>query len=201
MDVYPDETMSHTAETLATLRLDLTRLRPDDAAEMVGVLADARLYAFTGGCPPTRDELRARYERQSVGRSADGSEEWHNWIVRLRPEGEAIGFVQATIVDAGGSADIAWLIGAPWQGRGFATEAARALMDWLERGGVSVITAHVHPDHHASAAVASRCGLEPTDRMEDGERVWQLAQAAMTRAPEDRSQQADPTRADDATRT
>jgi RimJ/RimL family protein N-acetyltransferase len=173
--------MSPIAERLATPRLDLIPLQPEHADEMVDVLADARLYAFTGGRPPSHDELRARYERQSVGHSAEGAEEWHNWIVRRRPEGETIGFVQATIVDDGGSADIAWLIGVHWQGRGFAAEAARALVDWLERGGVSVITAHVHPDHHASAAVAARGGLEPTDRIDAGERVWQLAQVGITR--------------------
>jgi RimJ/RimL family protein N-acetyltransferase len=165
--------MSPLAEQLATARLDLIPLRPEDADEMVGVLADPRLYRFTGGVPPSRDELLARYERQSAGHSADGTEEWHNWIVRWRPAGEAIGFVQATIVDPRGPADIAWLIGVPWQGRGFASEAARALVAWLERSGVSLITAHIHPDHRASAAVAARAGLEPTDRIDDGERVWQ----------------------------
>jgi RimJ/RimL family protein N-acetyltransferase len=89
--------------------------------------------------------------------------------------------MQATTTDSGGSADIAWLIGVPWQGRGFAAEAARGLVDWLERAGVSVITAHVHPDHHASSAVAARGGLEPTDRIDDGERVWQLAPVGITR--------------------
>lgn len=166
--------MSPMAEDLATARLDLIPMQPEDAHEMVDVLADARLYAFIGGRPPSRDELIARYQSQAIGRSAEGDEEWHNWIVRRRPRGEAIGFVQATIVDAGGSADIAWLIGIPWQGHGFAAEAARALVDWLERGGVSVITAHVHPDHHASAAVAARSGLEPTKRIDDGEWVWQI---------------------------
>lgn len=163
------------SEPLTTPRLDLVPLRPDDADEMVAVLADPQLYRFTGGHPPNRAELRERYERQSVGRSADGAEVWLNWIVRRRPEGDAIGFVQATIVDAGGSADVAWVIGTPWQGQGFATEAARALVDWLQLVGVSLITAHVHPDHRASAAVSARSGLEPTDRVEDGERVWQLA--------------------------
>jgi len=173
--------MSPMDENLATPRLDLIPLQPEDADEMVDVLADARLYAFTGGRPPSRDELRARYEHQFVGHSAEGAEEWHNWIVRRRPEGEAIGYMQATTTDSGGSADIAWLIGVPWQGRGFAAEAARGLVDWLERAGVSVITAHVHPDHHASSAVAARGGLEPTDRIDDGERVWQLAPVGITR--------------------
>ena len=58
---------------------------------MVGVLGDQRLYAFTGGQPPTLDELRARYRRLAVGRSADGSEEWHNWIVRRRSDVDALG--------------------------------------------------------------------------------------------------------------
>ena len=160
------------AEHLITPRLDLLPLQPEDADEMVDVLADPRLYTFTGGGPPSRDELLARYQRQSVGHSADGTAEWHNWIVRRRPEGDAIGFVQAAIVRPVGPADIAWLIGVPWQGRGFAAEAARALVAWLERAGVSVITAHVHPDHRASAAVAARGGLAPTDQIDRGERVW-----------------------------
>ena len=45
---------------------------------MVAVLADKRLYTFIGGGPPTLAELRARYRRLAVGRSADGTEEWHN---------------------------------------------------------------------------------------------------------------------------
>ena len=68
---------------------------------MVGVLADARLYEFTGGEPPGLDDLHLRYERQAVGHSPDGTETWLNWIVRLRPGGEAIGFVQATVTGQG----------------------------------------------------------------------------------------------------
>jgi RimJ/RimL family protein N-acetyltransferase len=139
---------------------------------MVSVLGDQRLYAFIGGQPPTLDELRDRYGRLVVGRSADGTQEWHNWILRLRSHREAVGTVQATIVDEGRCAEIAWVIGVPWQGNGLASEATQALVAWLEERGVKTITAHVHPEHHASAAVASRAGLSPTDEFEDGERVW-----------------------------
>ena len=113
------------------------------------------------------------YTRQSAGKSADGTEEWHNWIVRLRPDGTAIGFVQATIVDAGAVASVAWLIGVPWQGRGFAVEAVRALVSWLDRRGIRTVVAHIRPDHHASGSVAARAGLEPTDELDDnGEQIW-----------------------------
>ena len=58
-------------------------------------------------------------------------------------------------------------------GRGYATEAARGVVAWLIAGGVGSIVAHVHPDHTASAAVAERAGLAPTDRFVDGERAWE----------------------------
>ena len=100
-------------------------------------------------------------------------EEWHNWIVRLRPDGTAIGFVQATVVDAGAVAGIAWLIGVPWQGHGFAVEAVRGLVSWLKRRGIRTVVAHIRPDHHASGSVAARAGLEPTDELDDdGEQIW-----------------------------
>jgi RimJ/RimL family protein N-acetyltransferase len=168
--------VSDDSVTIRTARLDLRPLQPVDAAEMVAVLGDPSLYAFIGGEPPTRDALRNRYERLTAGRSADGREEWRDWIVRTRADGRAIGTVQATIVDHGKQAAIAWVIGVPWQGHGFATDAATALVAWLVARGVSSISATIHPDHDASATVARRVGFEPTEEMLDGERVWQLAQ-------------------------
>ena len=153
-------------------RLTLEPLRPEHAAEMVAVLSDPALYEFTGGEPPTLAELRERYERQFVGHSPDGSEEWLNWIVRTVEDGQAIGFVQATVVD--GTADLAWLIGTPWQGRGYATEAAREMLALLAQRGISHFTAHIRADHAASARVAANLGLSPTDEVADGEVVWRL---------------------------
>jgi RimJ/RimL family protein N-acetyltransferase len=136
------------------------------------VLRAPALYEFTGGSPPAPGELRDRYARQVTGRSPDGTQEWHNWVLRLRPGGAAIGTVQATITGGGRSAEIAWVVGQPWQGHGYATEAARALTAWLDARGVAVITACIHPRHAASAAVAARAGLLPTGEFAGGERVW-----------------------------
>ncbi len=164
-----------TTPRIRTERLELAPLRVSDAEEMVGVLADRALYAFTGGDPPALGALRTRFERLVVGRSADGSQIWHNWIVRRRPGGAAVGTVQATVEAGAPTADIAWVIGVPWQGLGYASEAAEALVGWLGEAGVTTVTAHIHPDHRASAVVASRAGLQPTSEMVDGERVWLLA--------------------------
>lgn len=162
---------------LRTERLDLVPLAPADAGEMVDVLADPALYAFIGGEPPSLPDLRRRYRRLAAGGSDDGQQAWHNWIVRLAADGRAVGTVQATLSTARPAAEIAWVIGMPWQGVGYASEAAGALVGWLAGTGITTIVAHVHPSHAASAAVARRAGLLPTDEIEDGERVWRWAVA------------------------
>ncbi|MDX6371677.1 MAG: uncharacterized protein QOD98_665 [Nocardioidaceae bacterium] len=157
-----------TIEPLSTERLLLEPLTVDHAAAMVAVLADPALYEFTGGSPHTLSELSERYARQSAGHSADGSEQWLNWVVVL---GDGpIGYVQATVVDD--EATIAWVLAPEHQGRGLATEAATAMVRWLVTAGVGQLIAHIHPDHGASGHVAERLGLRRTDVVEDGEARW-----------------------------
>jgi RimJ/RimL family protein N-acetyltransferase len=161
--------------TIRTERLVLVPLAVDDAEEMAVVLGDPRMYEFTGGEPLPLDQLRERYRRLVVGRSADGSERWLNWVVRLAADDVAVGAVQATVAADGSSADVAWEVGVPWQGRGVASEAAVALVDWLVEHGVAVIRACIHPQHAASAAVAARAGLAATSEVVDGEQLWRRA--------------------------
>lgn len=145
---------------------------------MVSVLDDPSLYSFTGGGPPTVEELAARYRGWAIGPSRPG-EAWHNWVIRRAAGGQAIGqavgHLQATIIDNGREADIAWVVGAAWQGQGYASEAARTLVRWLESNGVTRITAHVHPGHAASARVAENAGLARTTDVENAEIVWRRA--------------------------
>ena len=159
---------------MSTGRLRLTPLIVDDADAMVTVLGDRRMYEFIGGAPPTLEELRERYRRLAMQRSATGDQHWFNWIVRLAPD-RAVGVVQATVAADRAIADVAWEIGVPRQGRGLATEAAAAMVDWLRAEGVGTVRACIHPDHHASAAVAARVGLTRTDEVVDGEVVWASA--------------------------
>jgi RimJ/RimL family protein N-acetyltransferase len=162
--------------SIVSERLTLTALTVLDADEMVPVLNDERLHEFTGGRPDTLIELRGRYRRFVAG-PKDSSDVWLNWIVRSTHDGTAVGTVQATVStlpDARKVADVAWVIGVPWQGRGYAGEAALALVDWLRAHGVDEVTAHIRPDHQASATVASRAGLQPTDERVGGEVVWRL---------------------------
>ncbi|MCP2248789.1 GNAT family N-acetyltransferase [Lentzea aerocolonigenes] len=159
------------AEVISTLRLDLLPLRIEHAAEMAEVLKDPALHAFTGGTPYAPEALLARYERLVAG-APDPAVRWLNWVIHLRPEERLAGTVQATVADR--TAEIAWAVGTPWQGRGIAGEAARGLVTWLRTRPVDAVIAHVHPDHHASAAVARSAGLTATDEQHDGEIRWLL---------------------------
>ncbi len=154
--------MAVTPGVIVTERLRLAPLTVEDADEMSTVLGDARMYEFTGGGPPSLDQLRERYRRLVVGHSADGSQQWLNWIVRLAADDVAVGVMQATVEADGSSADVAWEVGVPWQGRGIASEAARAVVEWLVGQGVGTITACIHPEHHASGRVAG-AGRAVTD--------------------------------------
>jgi RimJ/RimL family protein N-acetyltransferase len=161
-----------TPSTITTSRLMLSPLVEQDADAMVDVLGDERMYEFTGGRPLTLDELRTRFRRLAVGLSSDNTERWLNWIVRTTVDGHPVGAMQATVAVDGSWADVAWEIGVPWQGRGFASEAATAVVGWLLDHGVPQVRALIHPDHEASARVAAHAGLEPTADLVDGEVVW-----------------------------
>ena len=168
------------AEPLTSTRLLLEPLRPGHADEAVVMLSDTDLYTFIGGNPPTASMLRARYERQVAGQSPAGDQGWLNWMLRDRETGELAGTVQATLFVPPGTtgdggrmtAELAWIIGTTYQGRGLATEAARAVMAWLTGRGAVRFQAHVHPGHAASERVARHLGLRPTSVQVDGETQW-----------------------------
>ena len=158
---------------IETDRLVLEPLEPAHATEMAAVLADPALYRYTGGHAPSAEDLRRRYVLQAVGRSPDGAALWLNWIVRERSTGAAAGFVQATVEVASHEADVAWIVGVAFQGRGYAREAATAMVGRLREDGVTRVTAHIHPDNAPSEGVARALGLAPTTTVVDGELRWE----------------------------
>jgi RimJ/RimL family protein N-acetyltransferase len=162
------------ADPLTTERLRLEPLRVEHAREMASLLADPDLYRHIGDSPPTETELAARYVRQARGVSPDGRQGWLNWALRLHREGRLVGVVQTTLGERRGGigAELAWMIAPRDQGCGLATEAARAAIGWLRTVGVVAVSAHIHPDNRASAAVARRIGLVETSVLERGEIRW-----------------------------
>ena len=145
---------------LSSRRLVLEPLRVEHAREMVAVVGGYEGLDEAG--------LRERFARQVAGRERG----WLNWVVRM--DGVAVGTVQASVT--GSAAELAWVVAPPVRGRGIGGEAALAVVEWLRGQGVTRLCAHIAPSNGASAGVARRLGLEPTDFVRvDGEVRWELA--------------------------
>lgn len=114
---------------IATPRLCLEPQLASHAEAMFVVLSDPAIYTYENAPPASLDWLRERYAKLETRRSADGSEQWLNWVLRLR-EGGLIGTVQAT-VEPTANAWIAYEVASAHWGRGLASEAVRAMIDEL----------------------------------------------------------------------
>lgn len=100
----------------------------------------------------------------------------HGFGVVHRDDGIVIGGAGFTgLPDADGVAEIAYGIAPEYQGRGYATEAARALVEFaLADARVRRLRAHTLAATNASTRVLSKCGFAyvgPIEHPEDG-LVW-----------------------------
>jgi RimJ/RimL family protein N-acetyltransferase len=154
--------------SIETERLSLHPVRSDDAEDLFAILRDPVLGELTGDPPPESvAAVRARIERWTLGPGSD-DERWLNWLARM--DGRAVAHLQATV--KGSTAWLAWVVAVEVQRRGYATEAARGIMDRLASSGVDGFAATILEGHEASEGVARRLGLVLTDEIVDGERVW-----------------------------
>jgi RimJ/RimL family protein N-acetyltransferase len=111
-------------------------LEPQMAAhadEMFVVLSDPAIYEYENEPPQSLEWLRDRFTKLESRLSADGTEQWLNWVIRL-PTSELIGYVQATVYP-NRSAAIAYELSSAYWGRGLARQAVKAMIS--ELGGRS----------------------------------------------------------------
>ena len=107
-------------------------LEPQTAAhaeEMFAVLSDPAIYEYENQPPPSLEWLRTRFTKLESRLSANGREQWLNWVVRL-PTSKLIGYVQAT-VHPNDRAAIAYELSSAYWGRGLARQAVQAMISEL----------------------------------------------------------------------
>ncbi len=99
---------------------------------------------------------------------------WHAvWAMELKSEpGTVVGDLSFKGLDADGAAELGYGLRKGRCGRGYMTEAVRALCAWaLAQEGVTRIEAETGPDNAASQRVLSRAGFLPTGEIgEEGPR-------------------------------
>ncbi len=136
-------------------------LEPQTAAhadEMFLVLTDPAIYTFENKPPPSVEWLRSRFERLETRQSAEGREQWLNWVARV-PSSQLIGYVQAT-VRSNGSAAIAYEMCSSQWGRGLAHQATEALIgELIEKYRVTLLTAVAKRENLRSLRLLERLGF------------------------------------------
>jgi RimJ/RimL family protein N-acetyltransferase len=146
---------------LAGERVLLRRFQLADVAEFVAYRSCAEVARFQSWDAPYPREEGERTIRQMMGEDPDTAGEWFQFAVALRPAGPLIGDCAARPhADDPRQCEIGFTIAPGYQGRGYATEAARLLVGYLfGRRGKHRITASCDPRNAASAAVLERLGM------------------------------------------
>ena len=157
------------ARPIETGRLSLQPIRPADAEDLFEIMRDPAIGAAMGE-PPPEDvvAVRARIGSWITGPGSERDERWLNWIART-PDGRPVAHIAATV--QGSRAWLAWIVGVDHQRRGYATEAARAIMDDLAADGTRPWATIRRATRHRKG-VARNLGMLVTDEVIDGERVW-----------------------------
>ena len=136
---------------------------------MFALLRDPALYVHEGEPPESLEWLRERFAKLESRRSADGGEEWLNWVVQS-PSGELIGYVQAT-VNGDGHADIAYVLGSRHWGRGLASRAVTLMIaELVAHHDVRHLSAVLKKSNARSLRLLERLGFTPTSEALERER-------------------------------
>jgi ribosomal-protein-alanine N-acetyltransferase len=174
-----------TVPPIRTDRLELVSLAPSFLDALLGgSRAEAEAeggFSLPDGWPDAHDrrflELRLRELRDEPDRQ--------QWLVRAlvvpeqdRPMIGSAGFhgpPGRNAIEADDAVELGYAVLPPYRGRGYATEAVRALIHWASgEHGIRHFVASVAPDNAPSLAIVRRLGFEQTGRHwddEDGEEL------------------------------
>ena len=145
----------------ARLRLRPWTTRRDDLARLVDLYGRSEVTRWLGGTPSVPPvELVARW--RAVARSDD---RFGVWAVELAGSARVAGTVLLKPLPHGvGEVEVGWHLHPDSWGRGYATEAARAVVDRAFDDGLLEVFAVVRPGNEPSLAVCRRLGMRPLGR-------------------------------------
>jgi [ribosomal protein S5]-alanine N-acetyltransferase len=139
---------------LHTDRLVVRRFRPDDWRDLLAYLSLPETYRFEPGEPIDAEQARALAVERSSGSAF--------WAVALREEPRVIGHLYLAPTEPAElrTYELGYIFDPAYHGHGYATEAARALVDhaFAEMGAHRVI-AQCDPANVASWRVLERIGF------------------------------------------
>src|SRR5215217_2048319 len=164
-----------TRTSVHTARLELT---PLDADAIQALLAGdaARLEKLTGAAfplpvappPYMADSLPVVAARL---RTSPAEGPWWNWLIVRQEDGTAVGSVAfGGMPDAAGAVLIGYAMYPGHEGRGYATEAVKAMVEWaFAQPGVTTVRALAPVWNTPAVHVAEKVGMRPVASDEDDE--------------------------------
>jgi aminoglycoside 6'-N-acetyltransferase len=145
---------------LAGPRVVVRRFRPEDVAEFVAYRSHAEVARYQSWDAPYPPEEGERLVRQMMTAHPDTQGQWFQFAVALRTAGQLIGDCAAMpSADDPRQCEIGFTIAPGYQGRGYATEAARLLVGYLFGRGKHRITASCDARNAGSVAVLERLAM------------------------------------------
>ncbi len=145
---------------LETDRLLIRQARLDDAAGVAARRNDPDVARYQAWELPYSLEHAESWLADVEKADGPQIDEWWMGIVILKETGEDLGEVVCQLTWKGRSAEIGYTFEKRHWGKGYAVEAAAALVDWLyEVAGVTRVFGMLHPDNPPSAMVLERVGM------------------------------------------
>jgi RimJ/RimL family protein N-acetyltransferase len=169
---------------LQTERLVLARSRPEDADAISAYRSDPRVHRYQGWTRTDPEGVRA--EILEMARRDPGEPGgWVQLTVRELSTGRLVGDVGLAPVDGEpGTIKIGYTIAPEFQGRGYATEAVRALVAYaFDELGADLVRAYASVENVPSIRVAEKVGLRHVETIEhrDGDEVWHVVRYELRR--------------------
>jgi len=116
---------------IETERLTLRPFVEDDFDALHAMQSDAEVHRYLYGEPKSPDESRDYLKRKIASSSWSAEGDWLGAAVIERATGTTVGDVSMQWVsEKDRTAEIGFIFHPRHQGQGFATEAARAMLDW-----------------------------------------------------------------------
>ena len=143
-------------ETVLTQSLELRRPDLSDVDDIFVYGSDKDVAYYTDWKPVQR---KAQLEERLRNRKIEWeSGDAYYWVITERGIGKAIGGISCTIT--GENAEIGYLLNKDYWRRGYATEAATAIVDWLKSvQAVTRIFASCDMENMASIRVLEKIGM------------------------------------------
>lgn len=143
---------------LETKRLRLDGLQPADAPALFGYRADPEVWRYQNWRPDSLAEVE-RFIRNQSAFTVPVIGQWRQRAIRLRDDGALVGDL-AFCLSGDGLAEFGISVAPGHQGKGFAREAAQALLaDLFGRMDVHRVHASVDPRNTPSMALMRSLGL------------------------------------------